>query len=1555
MKKRIFVGLLAALAFTFHGFAAGFNKTTAYADGTFTDVPDSEWYASEVKSAYELGFMNGVGGSLFSPDGNVTVAEAVTMAARVHASYNGTEISKDVPGEWYAPYVKYAVDNKMISENRFDEYDRPITRAEMAEVFYASVPQDYLKPVNAVDYLPDINEKADYREQVLALYKAGVVMGNDAYGSFYPNNPIIRCEAAAIINRIALPENRLQKTLQKREDPTPAVYFIDDSGALSATTYGAYGWEFDSRGVPAGQAASRIQVLDTSKTERTAMLRQFAEQNSGKIVMETNLLLQSANNGFYINLGKGEETLAMSFVTKDGKFFAKEAGKLTDTGLAVADRMTVKTITDLKAKTNTLIADGKFIGTYAFADMAASSVDTLAFSSDKESEVVADVSKTKLYSGYALNDIFMSSGEREGLPYNYTLTDSTAKLVSLASNAYDAYSAEISTAAGKTGVLTTSFDPISRKVVFEIKFYMTDYNDGTSFAITSNGTELAKIVTKGKEFYTGDGTLLRAYNSGVWQTLRIEANTDTGVLSYSVNHKKLASGVFTADAIDGIKITMPAQKDTSIVLDDLFVCNSFDEQPDYVPEPKAVASDDTIVGIEVCDIWRNGFQFGWDYTSAYDELYPYLGMFDEGSTEVADWETKWLIEHGVDFKLICWYSGTPSAPVKTPRNSFALSAQLDSKYTDSMKYAIMWENSANLPSNSEQFRKNIVDYWKEYYLYDKDRYFTIDNKPLITIYRTETLMNIFKSEEAVKAEIDYLRQTCVDLGYDGAIILVCNGTNDQIKRMGFDGRYAYNWGQNAFDPEFQKTKLTTQDEETKAAGITSVPTVGVGFCNMFLGQGNSRSPLITKEDYTNLLKWVKDDFLAKRTGEPWQTEMLILSNWNEFGEGHYILPTNRMGFDYLDAISDAFTKQSEHTDLRPDDDTRTRYNALYNQSFKRIRRYELADEKGVDLDDLTVTLSYDFTKSDTEQIFRNSHGNEFVEYTSSGLHGKSNGADFAIITTKDININAADAEYLRIIYKATAETEKVKGQIFFITESDQAWNEKKNINFDITADGEYHEYLVNLSACSTWSGLIKRLRIDPIERGNCEYEIQLVELLDAPTGYEIYLNAEVAPTPVTFQPVLENGALFAAIDPYAASFYAKLGIFYRWDFDKKELSLYGADDTYIIFTMDSDKAQTDKGVVSLKGKATLMDGIPMIEIDAMAKALGLKLTVDGNKYTLLHHDASGERDDANLDMVWDFSIDGYLDGFTIACAEVTEHKGGVVSFKSLSNGRRHDPVLNSPNIVLPAVKYEKVIVRMAYDVTGGVAEGVDEITSSLFFAPPSGSFNGNDVVQIKTKGLSSNGKFIDLEFDMTENVNWTSTIGKIRFDPFEAEGTFSIDSIKILLTNPDGVIRVVEKPKEIVWNAGEELVKGARYNVGNGKMTVIADPDDENVKVFEIKTTASDRKWTYFNIFMNFEPGKTYTISYRIYPLKDFHNNGYDKNTIGGNFIYGSDGETVSNHVIGSINTPDDAGWTEVTAEYTVDGAYKPSNKDCFQFWSNPVNNCGVSYLVSDIRIELKD
>ncbi|MGN1121031.1 MAG: S-layer homology domain-containing protein, partial [Eubacteriales bacterium] len=82
MYKKFLFGtvLSAALLFgcTFAASAAGFAKTAAYSSGMFSDVSASEWYASSVASSYELGFMKGTAENIFSPDGNITVAEAIT-------------------------------------------------------------------------------------------------------------------------------------------------------------------------------------------------------------------------------------------------------------------------------------------------------------------------------------------------------------------------------------------------------------------------------------------------------------------------------------------------------------------------------------------------------------------------------------------------------------------------------------------------------------------------------------------------------------------------------------------------------------------------------------------------------------------------------------------------------------------------------------------------------------------------------------------------------------------------------------------------------------------------------------------------------------------------------------------------------------------------------------------------------------------------------------------------------------------------------------------------------------------------------------------------------------------------------------------------------------------------------------------------------------------------------------------------------------------------------------------------------------------------------------
>ena len=94
--------------------AQGFTKNNEYKEGTFTDVPSKVWYASEVKSAYELGFMNGKSDTAFVPDGNVTVAEGITMATRVHAIYNGKMIAEKSGGNWYDMYIDYAISNGLV-------------------------------------------------------------------------------------------------------------------------------------------------------------------------------------------------------------------------------------------------------------------------------------------------------------------------------------------------------------------------------------------------------------------------------------------------------------------------------------------------------------------------------------------------------------------------------------------------------------------------------------------------------------------------------------------------------------------------------------------------------------------------------------------------------------------------------------------------------------------------------------------------------------------------------------------------------------------------------------------------------------------------------------------------------------------------------------------------------------------------------------------------------------------------------------------------------------------------------------------------------------------------------------------------------------------------------------------------------------------------------------------------------------------------------------------------------------------------------------------------
>ena len=119
LKNRIVAFITVAL-YCFLCANADFQKNAAFTEGMFTDVSSAEWYASSVKDAYEFGIMNGVGGSLFNPDGTLSVAEGITIASRIHQTMNGTSIA-DTDGEWYKKYVDYAIAEGFMTEGQFDD------------------------------------------------------------------------------------------------------------------------------------------------------------------------------------------------------------------------------------------------------------------------------------------------------------------------------------------------------------------------------------------------------------------------------------------------------------------------------------------------------------------------------------------------------------------------------------------------------------------------------------------------------------------------------------------------------------------------------------------------------------------------------------------------------------------------------------------------------------------------------------------------------------------------------------------------------------------------------------------------------------------------------------------------------------------------------------------------------------------------------------------------------------------------------------------------------------------------------------------------------------------------------------------------------------------------------------------------------------------------------------------------------------------------------------------------------------------------------------------
>ncbi len=189
-----------------------FTFQRMYNTGIFSDIDEDAWYGSKqtgaIKLAYRYGLMSGRADGSFDPAGSITVAEALTIAARVHDIYYNNKTEFKAGKTWYEEYVDYAISEGIVKKNDFTNYDIAITREEMAYIFANIIPEDALKEINDVYEIPDVADDNKYYYEILYLYNAGVLSGSDAFGTFNPKTNISRAEVSAIIVRVVDPAER---------------------------------------------------------------------------------------------------------------------------------------------------------------------------------------------------------------------------------------------------------------------------------------------------------------------------------------------------------------------------------------------------------------------------------------------------------------------------------------------------------------------------------------------------------------------------------------------------------------------------------------------------------------------------------------------------------------------------------------------------------------------------------------------------------------------------------------------------------------------------------------------------------------------------------------------------------------------------------------------------------------------------------------------------------------------------------------------------------------------------------------------------------------------------------------------------------------------------------------------------------------------------------------------------------------------------------------------------------------------------------------------------
>lgn len=855
-------------------------------------------------------------------------------------------------------------------------------------------------------------------------------------------------------------------------------------------------WDVDRSGGDIVYSLNEGIVLkDTERNASIVMSRDICAVSGGEVTFEAVFQLQNRAEGFCFQVGNGEEFVA-KIVTDPEKLRLYTAGLsgyqelcAYSGGAYPSGLFGVKLRFDLTAGTLSVWVNGE-----KYADAVSvgtgKTLNKIIISTPKKRELTAHVCAVKAYRGYSLNERFLTAGT-SGVPANWT-SEGTAALEKLNSaSAPDLYSLGLeSGASAKTG-----FSAIDGDAIYRWAFCIAS-GGAASFDWTGeSGASLFSLNAADGKLSVGE-TEVGDYVGGIWYDLQLNVNQASGAAELLLNGRSPSwTGSLSGTAITGFSASADSGK---LLLDDIL---AYEDNGDAVPAVTKAESAEADVGMIRCDIWREGSHIGWDAVTPFaDERKPYLGYYDDGNVLVSEWESKWMAEHGVDWQLHCWFLPRPyeGGAIKTPNNAFSLEeGYLRSENSQYIDFAILWENSTATDVTEEMFRNNIVPYWIEHYIKDS-RYKTVDGKPFISIFDASTFLSSVGGGDVSKAKenIHYLKWM-VGAAVGKEALVFCTDTAlsnvSDWKDMGFDGIHAYNWRDNTNEAETQKGYFDRAAANCNTAGIGFVPTVSGGIEET--PWGRPAGARLSPENFKSVLEY------AKEKGYYNSKKLVLLDSWNEIAEGHYLQPTAKDGFDYLDAIRSVTVGEETHTDTLPSEAEKAKLGTLYPQD----RKPNPAGTVDVPVGSTAVKSWTGTALDDWEKGTQVAS----LELANGVLKGSASGIDPTLFVS-ELSLDLEAVNHLKITLKRTCSDALVK--VYYITtnmEDQSKYQEACSAYAYAGKSGEEETIYVSLYNAKDFGGTLKSLRVDPINSvGSFEIsEIALMKNTDTELK-KLYVNGE---------------------------------------------------------------------------------------------------------------------------------------------------------------------------------------------------------------------------------------------------------------------------------------------------------------------------------------------------------------------------------------------------------------------------------------------------------------